>query len=133
MAGRSPCLARSRTRGFYLPALGRMTTIKERLRLQGLPTEIEEKCADEVTNHQLGAMIGDAMTVDVLAALLGNLLPACGLLPSPRQGAFSAPCHGLRMATKAEFIQPLGMGCWIAGPGRKKCREMVAQPGFFQG
>ena len=83
MAGRSPCLARSRPRGFYLPALGRMTTIKERLRLQGLPTEIEEKCADEVTQRQLGAMIGDAMTVDVLAALLGNLLPACGLLPLP--------------------------------------------------
>ena len=83
MVGRSPCLTRSRPRGFYLPALGRMTTIKERLRLQGLPTEIKEKCADEVTQRQLGAMIGDAMTVDVLAAILGNLLPACGLLPLP--------------------------------------------------
>ena len=81
MAGWSPGLVRPRTRGFYLPALGRMTTIKERLRLQGLPIEIKERCADEVADHQLGAMIGDAMTVDVLAAILGNLLPACGLWP----------------------------------------------------
>lgn len=81
MAGRSLCLTHSRGHGFYLPALGRMTSIKERLQLQGLPVVIHEKCVNRVSDRQLGGMIGNAMTVDVLVALLSRLLPACGLTP----------------------------------------------------
>ena len=81
MVGKAPCLTHSRTHGFYLPALGRMTSIAERLRLQGLPPEIHRKCSGHVTNQQLGSMIGNAMTVNTIAALLSRLLPACGLTP----------------------------------------------------
>jgi len=81
MVGKSPCLTHSRSHGFYLPALGRMTSITERLRLQGLPPDIHRKCSGHVTNQQLGSMIGNAMTVNILAALLARLLPACGLIP----------------------------------------------------
>ena len=80
MVGKSPCLTQSRSQGFYLPALGRMTSITERLRLQGLPSEIHRRCLGQVTNHQLGSMIGNAMSVNTLAAVLSRLLPSCGLI-----------------------------------------------------
>lgn len=81
MHGVSPCLTRARAAsGHYLPARGRRLTIKERLRLQGLPVRIHECCRGQVSNRQLGAMIGNSLSLNVVKALLSRMLPACGLM-----------------------------------------------------
>ena len=83
MHGVSPCLTRARaSTGHYLPARGRRLTIKERLRLQGLPVRIHECCRGHVSNRQLGAMIGNSLSLNVVRALLSRMLPACGLMPA---------------------------------------------------
>ena len=82
MRGISPCLTRARAAtGHYLPARGRRLTIKERLRLQGLPVHIHKRCRGHVSDRQLGAMIGNSLSLNVLQALLSSMLPACGLVP----------------------------------------------------
>ena len=57
-----------------------MLTTREMLRLQGLPeclTTIAETAA--VSERQLCQMISNAMSVNVLVAILSRLLPALGL------------------------------------------------------
>lgn len=81
MHGISPCLTRARAAtGHYLPARGRRLTIKERLRLQGLPVHIHKRCRGRVSDRQLGAMIGNSLRLNVIKALLSRMLPACGLV-----------------------------------------------------
>jgi len=81
MHGISPCLTRARAAtGHYLPARGRRLTIKERLRLQGLPVHIHKRCRGRVSDRQLGAMIGNSLSLNVIKALLSRMLPACGLV-----------------------------------------------------
>ncbi len=81
MKDRSPCITRSRgADGFYLPAWGRRMTLSEMLRLQGLPVSIAKCAADGITTRrQLGAMVGNAMSGNVLRRILYRLLPGCGL------------------------------------------------------
>jgi len=82
MHGIAPCLTRARAAtGHYLPARGRRLTLKERLRLQGLPVPIHDLCDGHVSDLQLGAMIGNSLSLNVLEALLSKMLPACGLMP----------------------------------------------------
>ena len=85
MHGVSPCLTRARaTTGHYLPALGRRLTVQERLRLQALPRSIHDRCSEgDVSDRQLGALIGNSLSLNVLEALLSHILVACGLA-SPR-------------------------------------------------
>ena len=79
MRGCCPCITRSRGgTGFYVPSRGRRLTLKERLRLQGLPTSIV-KYRDGITDRQLGQMIGNAMSGNVLCALAPCVLIAAGL------------------------------------------------------
>ena len=79
--GRCPCITRSRGgTGFYLPSRGRRMTLRERLRLQGLP-ETYLLHREDISDRQLGLMIGDAMSGNILERLLARILPACGLAP----------------------------------------------------
>jgi DNA (cytosine-5)-methyltransferase 1 len=79
MKGRCPCITRGRGgSGFYLPSRGRRMTLGERLRLQGLPLAYLQH-RQGISDRQLGMMIGNAMSGNVLAHLLSQLLPACGL------------------------------------------------------
>ena len=79
--GRCPCINRSRgSKGFYLPSRGRRMTLRERLRLQGLP-ETYLLHREDISDRQLGLMIGDAMSGNILERLLARILPACGLAP----------------------------------------------------
>lgn len=79
MVGCCPCITRARGgTGFYVPSRGRRLTLKERLRLQGLPTSIL-KHREGVTDRQLGQMIGNAMSGNVLCALVPRVLEAAGL------------------------------------------------------
>ena len=79
MKGRCPCITRTRgASGFYLPSRGRRMTLGERLRLQGLPL-VYLQHREGVSDRQLGMMIGNALSGNVIACLLSQLLPACGL------------------------------------------------------
>jgi len=81
MHGLSPCLTRARaSTGHYLPARGRRLTIRERLRLQALPVSIHDHCDGHVSDRQLGAMVGNSLSLNVVGALLSRILLACGLL-----------------------------------------------------
>jgi len=85
MKDRCPCITRTRGgTGFYLPSRGRRLTLGERLRLQGLPL-VYLQHRQGISKRQLGMMIGNAMSGNVLEELLSQLLPACGL-------AFTASC-----------------------------------------
>ena len=53
-------------------------TLGERLRLQGLPL-VYLQHREGVSDRQLGMMIGNALSGNVIACLLSQLLPACGL------------------------------------------------------
>lgn len=74
MHGISPCLTRTRAAtGHYLPALGRRMYFKERLLLQGLPSNIQTCCRNCVSERQLGAMIGNSLSLNVIEALLSSI------------------------------------------------------------
>ena len=66
--------------GHYLPARGRRLTIQERLRLQALPVTIHARCEGNVSDRQLGAMSGNSLSLNVVGAILPQMLVACGLL-----------------------------------------------------
>ena len=79
MKDRCPCITRTRGgTGFYLPSRGRRLTLGERLRLQGLPL-VYLQHRQGISKRQLGMMIGNAMSGNVLEELLSQRLPACGL------------------------------------------------------
>ena len=81
MLGMSPCLTRARaSTGHYLPALGRRLTIPERLRLQALPVDIHARCEGNISDRQLGAMIGNSLSLNVVGAIVPQMIVACGLL-----------------------------------------------------
>ena len=85
MRDRSPCITRTRggTR-FYLPSRGRRMSLKEQLRLQGLPAQYLDY-REGISDRQLGMMIGNAMSGNVLGRLLPRVLLACGLVGSPAE------------------------------------------------
>lgn len=82
MCDRSPCITRTRGgSGFYLPSRGRRMNLRELLRLQGLPVHYLE-CREGISDRQLGMMIGNALSGNVLGRVLSRVLPACGLVRS---------------------------------------------------
>jgi site-specific DNA-cytosine methylase len=73
---RVPTLTRSRagmSAGFYLTAWNRCLTSSEILRLQGFPTTLKRAGA---TDRQIRQMAGNAMSVPVLARVMGMVLMA---------------------------------------------------------
>ena len=79
MRGISPCLTRSRAAvGFYLPVRGRRMTLAERFRLQGIPLGVLKRRRG-ISDRQLGMMVGNALSLNVLERLLVRMLRACGL------------------------------------------------------
>jgi DNA (cytosine-5)-methyltransferase 1 len=79
MVGRCPCITRSRgSTRFFLSTRGRRLSLAEILRLQGLPTSILRHRGN-ISDRKLGAIVGNAMSGNVLERILVRLLPACGL------------------------------------------------------
>ena len=75
----SPCLTRYRAAlGFYLPARGRRMTLAERFRLQGMLLRVL-RCREGISDRQLGMMVGNVLSPNVLERLLVRMLRACGL------------------------------------------------------
>ena len=86
MLGMCPCLTRARaSTGHYLPALGRRLTVPERLRLQALPVDTHACCEGNISDHQLGAMIGNLLSLNVVGAIVSQMLVACGLLEAGKR------------------------------------------------
>ena len=75
MRGKSPCLLKSRPRGYFLLRRGRRMRSHEMLRVQG----IAPPAVQVVSDSTLGAMAGNAMSQRVLELVLSKLLPAVGL------------------------------------------------------
>ncbi|CAE7845790.1 bsp6IM [Symbiodinium necroappetens] len=78
--GYCPCITRSRgaSRGFYLPWLIRSLSVQEVTMLQGvLPGELPEGL---LSDTQLGGLAGNAIPIDLLAAVLRSVLTAAGFL-----------------------------------------------------
>jgi len=80
MKNMCPCLTRGRagSGGHWVSTRRRLLTIDEMLTLQGIPADVHRK---GISNRQVGYMIGNAMSVNVLERLLLRLLPGVGLLP----------------------------------------------------
>lgn len=73
----SPCMIRSRCKGFWLSNRGRRATKAEMMALQGMTTA---GFKNVVSDNQLGMLIGNSMSVNVLERIFCRLLPAAGLV-----------------------------------------------------
>ena len=80
MKGLCPCLTRGRagSGGHWVSTRGRLLTIEEMLALQGMRADVHRK---GISDRQVGYMIGNSMSINVLERLLLRLLPSVGLLP----------------------------------------------------
>ena len=79
MIEKSPTLTRNRagSGGYYLSAWSRMMTVTDICRLQGFPTSMKR---GQATDRQFLEMLGNAMTVTVLARIQRMVLGAAGFL-----------------------------------------------------
>jgi len=75
----SPCLTHARASGHWVSSRGRRLSIDERLRLMGMDPKHIKK--DIVTERQLGGLIGNSMSVNVIERILIRLLSSTGLVP----------------------------------------------------
>merc|ERR1719221_461590 len=117
--GFTPCLPGSRAAGNWITNRGRRMTKLEMMRLQGVK---KEGFVQVVTDMQLGAQIGNAMSVNVLERLLVRVLPAAGLVPASQLqdswaepsawksvvGRSSSKAAKLRSASKSRRAGPSG-------------------------
>ena len=82
VVGKVPCLTRARagSGGYYITTTGGLLTTHEMLRLQGLPEHFVHTTSQVgISQRQLRQMIGNAMSVNVLALVLSRLFVAMGL------------------------------------------------------
>ena len=78
-SGVLPCLTRSRYRGHWISNKNRRTTIQEMLCFQGItPSSIRQSCSD----NELGKMVGNSMSVNVIERVLFHLFTQVGILSS---------------------------------------------------
>ena len=80
----SPCLTRSRLKtariGYYVPKLMRRLTVLEAGRLQGIPHGLLVQLLDEHSEGNVGAAIGDGMSLNVLCKVILATLAATGYI-----------------------------------------------------
>ena len=80
----SPCLTRGRPYGHWVLCRGRRQSIDERLRLMGIPNDlVTYKGIPGVSERQMGQMIGNGMSTNVLERILTRLVDAAGLPTGP--------------------------------------------------
>ncbi len=98
MQGVVPCLTRARcgASSHWVMSRGRRLNLMEMLRLMGIQSsEVNLRC---VTANQLGRMIGNSMSVNVLERLFLRALPVSGLVPPTLQ--LNARWESLAVATE---------------------------------
>jgi len=76
MRDRTMCMTKSRASGFWVTSRGRRMNVDEMLRCQGMQRSFKQVVSD----RQLGAQIGNAMSQNIIERLLVKLLPAAGLV-----------------------------------------------------
>ena len=77
MKNMTPCITRSRgaAMGYWVSCRNGLMTVKELLRLQALPPSFRKLGQDlRISDRQMGMMIGNAMSVNVLVFLLHELV-----------------------------------------------------------
>ena len=81
MEERCPTLTRARAAvgGYYMTAWQRLMTTREVVKLQGFPSDAK-RC--NATERQFRQMLGNAMTVTVVARVMEMLLKAGGYMPA---------------------------------------------------
>ena len=81
MRGCSPCLtaSRAKTGGHYLLTLRRLMMETEICRLQGIPDGRFDYAKANVAQNQFLQAVGNAMSSNVVARILGRALPAANL------------------------------------------------------
>ena len=85
-----PCLTRSRYRGHWITSKRRRTTMKEMLLFQGIkPSSITQTCS----STEMGKLIGNAMSVNVVERLLHSLFKSVGLLPKSTKDRWASLSH----------------------------------------
>ena len=89
MLDRSPCLLKSRARGFYVSTLGRRMSIAEMCAFQGFPS----LKADTISTAALGGMLGNAMSLNVVVRVVADALPSMG---------FDIPCFLLILGRSSQ-------------------------------
>jgi DNA (cytosine-5)-methyltransferase 1 len=90
------CMTKSRAGGHWLTSRGRTMNLDEMLRCQGM-----ERCFKQVTtNRQLGIMIGNAMSQNILERLLIKVLAAAGLVFEPLVDRWAAKTQQSRKAKR---------------------------------
>ena len=97
MLERSPCFLRSRARGFYLSDRGRRMTISEMIALQGF----HGLSPGSTGPAALGAMLGNAMSMNVVVRLLACAFPSLGV---PLPPSFVDPWNSSAQATRARAM-----------------------------
>ena len=87
MVGRSPCLTATRCAngGHYITNLGRLMTMSEMCRLQGLPPNRINYGKANVSHKKFAKAVGNMMSINVLQRILPILLKCAGL---PVNGRF---------------------------------------------
>jgi len=81
MVGRSPCLTATRcaSGGHFMTHRGRLMTISEMCRLQGLPPDRINYMKANISPKKFATAIGNMMSVNVLQRILPPLLNSAGL------------------------------------------------------
>lgn len=81
MVGRSPCLTATRcaSGGHFMTHRGRLMTISEMCRLQGLPPDRINYMKAKVSPKKFAKAVGNMMSVNVLQRILPPLLKSAGL------------------------------------------------------
>ena len=95
MWDRCPCLTRSRPQGFWISNRGRRMSVKEMLRLQGMQSMAANLDGElAVTERQLGQMIGNSMSQNVLERILARVMKcAFGLSVRDKWAAAASRCQ----------------------------------------
>ncbi|MFM7983281.1 MAG: hypothetical protein ACKPKO_28565, partial [Candidatus Fonsibacter sp.] len=121
MQGLLTCLTCSRVAtGHYTLARGRRLTVKERLQLQGLALHIQKRSHGHFSDRQLGAMIGNSWSSNVMQVAPGmwsHALAGANLSSVlPRLALGSLNVQPIRTALRRS-----GVG-W-SGTGAKTCND----------
>ena len=103
MSDVSPCLTRSRYNGHWLTQLQRRMTVEEMLLLQGMdPGKMKGSCS----RQNLGKMVGNSMSVNVLERVLSRALNATDLVLRPLKDRWDNEKTQMKPTSVIEQPQP---------------------------
>ena len=121
--GVSPCITCRRGSGHWITNRGRRMTKQEMLRLQGMDVSKFEQVAPD---NQLGKLIGNTMSVNVLERLFVRLLPAAGLT-GELTDRWESATHGGLCAERSTALKSVAIALRAAKKAKKVVARVAAQ------